>query len=104
MGSSGNSRVGMGDEGIESARFALQHMRGVSPSSSLPAFQTRVKEDGKRETSKAAPAKTSGQASIPMLALPRKVKLRRGHLTTWRRRRRDKVVPCDCGTTDLVVR
>ena len=28
----------MVDEGTESARFVLQHMRGVSPSSSSPAF------------------------------------------------------------------
>ena len=37
----------MGDEGTESARFVLQHMRGVSPSSSSPAFPNTCEGRGK---------------------------------------------------------
>ena len=53
FGSSGNSRLGMVDEGRASARFVLRRMRGYGGLHLHPHCQ-RVET----ETSKAAPAKT----------------------------------------------
>jgi hypothetical protein len=86
LGSSGNSRVGMVDEGRVSARFVLRSMHGVSSYSSSPPFPDA---DGDLE---GGTGKNLGCSDVKLvLYLCRKLELRRRHLTIWRRRRLDIV-------------